>query len=41
MLWKKCFHGVEKFYGVTGLRGGGRRGDQWVKSWAGWVAGLW
>ena len=36
MLWKNNFHGVEKFYGATGLRG-----DQWVKSWAGWVAGLW
>ena len=23
-VWKKVFHGVEKFYGATGLRGGGR-----------------
>ena len=26
MLWKKVFHGVEKFYGATGLRGGGGGG---------------
>ena len=22
MLWKNNFHGMEKFYGATGLRGG-------------------
>ena len=26
MVWKKVFHGVGKFYGATGLRGGERSG---------------
>ena len=43
MVWKKVFHGVGKFYGATGLRGGGCGGywRRWVMAWwrAGWGGG--